>query len=309
MDTRMRPSALGFVAVFAALSAFAVPATAQDLTGTLKKVKDTGSISLGHRESSLPFSYYDDNQKVVGYAYELCDKLADAVQAELKMDKLERKLVAVTSANRIPLLTSGGIDLECGSTTNNLERQKEVSFTLTHYVTATRFVSKKANNYKSLDDLKGKTIVSTAGTSNIKLVTGLNTERNLGMTIIPAKDHADAFLMVETDRAAAFAMDDILIASLVAVSKTPDAYVISEEALSVEPYGSMLRKDDPAFKKVIDDAMLAMFKDGTIEKLYDKWFMNPIPPKNVTLNVPISAQFKKVIANPTDSGDPKDYAD
>jgi glutamate/aspartate transport system substrate-binding protein len=305
----MRPSALGFVAVFAALSAFAVPATAQDLTGTLKKVKDTGSISLGHRESSLPFSYYDDNQKVVGYAYELCDKLADAVQAELKMDKLERKLVAVTSANRIPLLTSGGIDLECGSTTNNLERQKEVSFTLTHYVTATRFVSKKANNYKSLDDLKGKTIVSTAGTSNIKLVTGLNTERNLGMTIIPAKDHADAFLMVETDRAAAFAMDDILIASLVAVSKTPDAYVISEEALSVEPYGSMLRKDDPAFKKVIDDAMLAMFKDGTIEKLYDKWFMNPIPPKNVTLNVPISAQFKKVIANPTDSGDPKDYAD
>jgi len=275
--------------------------------GTLKKIKDTGSITIGHRESSVPFSYYDDKQKVVGYAMDLCNKIVDAVKANLKLAKLEVKLQPVTSATRIPLIANGTIDLECGSTTNNLDRQKQVSFTITHFVTANRFVSKKSAKLKKVDDLKGKTIVSTSGTTNIKQITEINTEKNLGLTILPAKDHAEAFLMVETGRAAAFVMDDILLFSLVASSKAPKDYEISADALSVEPYGIMLRKDDPAFKKVVDDAMTAVYKGGEINKIYEKWFQKPIPPKAVNLNLPMGAAFKKVVAKPTDSGDPKVY--
>ncbi|MGC1590802.1 MAG: amino acid ABC transporter substrate-binding protein, partial [Pseudolabrys sp.] len=225
----------------------------------------------------------------------------------LKLSKLEVKLQPVTSATRIPLLANGTTDLECGSTTNNLERQKQVSFTITHFVTANRFVSKNSANLKKLEDLKGKTVVSTSGTTNIKQITELNTEKNLGLNILPAKDHAEAFLMVETGRAAAFVMDDILLYSLVAGSKAPKDYAISTDALSVEPYGIMLRKDDPTFKKVVDDAMIAIYKGGEINNIYDKWFLHAIPPKGVNLDVPMSAAFKRVIAKPTDSGDPKDY--
>jgi glutamate/aspartate transport system substrate-binding protein len=289
----------------AAIGLLSGTAVAQD--GTLKKIKDTGTITVGHRESSVPFSYYDDKQQVVGYAMDLCNRIVDAVKANLKLTKLEVKLQPVTSATRIPLLANGTTDLECGSTTNNLERQKQISFTITHFVTANRFVSKKSANLKKLEDLKGKTVVSTSGTTNIKQITELNTEKNLGLNILPAKDHAEAFLMVETGRAAAFVMDDILLYSLVAGSKAPKDYEISTDALSVEPYGIMLRKDDPAFKKVVDDAMTATYKSGDINKIYDRWFLNPIPPKSVNLEVPMSAAFKKVIAKPTDSGDPKDY--
>ena len=297
-----------FVApAIAAISFMAGPAVAQELTGTLKKIKDSGSITLGHRESSVPFSYYDDRQQVVGYAMDLCGRIVDAVKKELKVDKLDVKLNPVTSATRIPLMANGTIDLECGSTTNNLERQRQVSFTITHFVTANRFVSKKTANLKTVDDLKGKTVVSTSGTTNIKQATEINAQKNLGMNILTAKDHAEAFLMVETDRAAAFFMDDILLYSLVAGSKAPPDYTISPDALSVEPYGIMLRRDDPAFKKVVDGAMTALYKGGEINAIYDKWFLKPIPPKNINLNVPMSAAFKKVIANPTDSGDPAVY--
>jgi glutamate/aspartate transport system substrate-binding protein len=283
------------------------PAVGQELTGTLKKIKDTGTITLGHRESSPPFSYYDDNQKVIGYAMDLCYKIVDAVKKELKLDKLEVRLNPVTSATRIPLMANGTIDLECGSTTNNLDRLKQVSFTITHFVTANRFVSKKAANFKTVDDLKGKTVVSTSGTSNIKQITEINGQKKLGMTILTAKDHAEAFLMVETDRAVAFVMDDILLFSHVATSKTPGNYVISADPLSVEPYGIMLRRGDEAFKKVVDAAMIAIYKGGEINAIYDKWFLKPIPPKGITLNVPMGAAFKKVVATPTDSGDPAAY--
>src|SRR3989440_5063666 len=213
------------------------PALAQDLTGTLKKVKDTGTITLGHRESSLPFSYYDDKQQVVGYAMDLCARIVEGVKNNLKLAKLETKLNPVTSATRIPLMANGTIDLECGSTTNNLDRQKQVAFTITHFVTANRFVSKKASNLKSLNDLKGKTVVSTSGTTNIRQATELNGQKNLGMTILPAQEHTEAFLMVDTGRAVAFFMDDILLYSLVASSKNPSEWTISADALSVEPYG------------------------------------------------------------------------
>src|ERR1700692_4268285 len=185
----------------AAVSVLTAPASAQQLTGTLAKIKDTGTITLGHRESSVPFSYYDDNQKVIGYAMDLCYKIVDAVKSELKLDKLDVQLNPVTSATRIPLIANGTVDLECGSTTNNLEREKQVAFTITHFVTANRFVSKKSANLKTVDDLKGKTIVSTSGTTNIKQITEIGAQKHLDFNIIAAKDHAEAFLMVETDRA------------------------------------------------------------------------------------------------------------
>jgi glutamate/aspartate transport system substrate-binding protein len=288
-------------------TALVAPVAAQELTGTLKKIKDTGTITIGHRDSSIPFSYYDDNQKVVGYAVDLCMRIVDAVKAELKMPNLQVKLNPVTSATRIPLMANGTIDLECGSTTNNLEREKQVSFTITHFVTANRFVAKKSSGIKTLADLKGKTVVSTAGTTNIKWATAANTEKNLGMNIVAAKDHAEAFLMVDTGRAAAFFMDDILLYSLVANSKNPGDWIIGSEAYTVEPYGIMLRKDDPAFKKVVDAAMVRIYKSGDINGIYEKWFLKPVPPKGINLNVPMSAQLKKVVANPTDSGDPATY--
>ncbi len=287
---------------------FAGQANADELTGTLKNIKESGSITLGFRNSSIPFSYLDDSQKPVGFAMDICYRIVDAVKKELKLDKLEVKLNPVTSSTRIPLLANGTIDLECGSTTNNAERQKQVAFTNTHFLTASRFVSKKSTKINSIDDLKGKPVVSTAGTTNIKQLTEANAARGLGATIIPAKDHAEAFLMVETDRAVAFVMDDILLASLVAGSKDPAAYVISTDAFSKpEPYGIMLRRDDPAFKKVVDGATAALYQSGEGQKLYDKWFVQKIPPKGLNLNSPIGAELKHEFAHPSDSPDPASY--
>ena len=293
----------------AVAAAFCVgTASAEDLTGTLKSIKETGVITIGYRETSMPFSYLDDNQKPIGFAIDICYKVVDAVKKELKLDKLEVKLNPVTSSNRIPLMANGTIDIDCGSTTNNAERQKQVAFTNTHFLTASRFVSKKASNLAIIDDLKGKSVVSTAGTTNIKQLTEANATRNLGVTIIPAKDNAEAFLMVETDRAVAFVMDDVLLAGLVAASKDPAAYVISKDAFSrPEPYGIMLRKDDPAFKKIVDATTSAIYTSGEGQKLYDKWFMAIIPPKGLNLNTPISAELKAEFAKPSDSPDPDSY--
>jgi len=295
------------LATLFAAGAIAGAANAQQLTGTLQKIKDTGTITLGHRESSIPFSYYDDKQQVIGYAMDICYKVVDAIKAELKLKKIDIKLNPVTSATRIPLMANGTIDLECGSTTNNLERQKQVAFATTHFVTANRFVSRKSSKLKTVDDLKGKTVVSTSGTTNIKQATEVNAEKKLGMNIIAAKDHAESFLTVETGRAVAFFMDDILLYTLVANAKNPSEWVISADALSVEPYGIMMRRDDAPFKKVVNNAINGLYKSGEINKIYGKWFLKPVPPKGINYNVPMSAVFKKVVANPTDSGDPKDY--
>jgi glutamate/aspartate transport system substrate-binding protein len=295
--TRLMPAILAL--------AFAAAASAQE--GTLGKIRGSGAITLGHRDASIPFSYYDDRQQPVGYALDLCLKIVDAVKAELKLPKLEVKYQLVTSANRIPLMANGTIDLECGSTTNNLERQKQVAFTITHFVTANRWVARKSSKIASLADLKGKTVVSTAGTTNIKQITEINAAQKLGMNVISANGHPEAFQMVETGRAVAFVMDDILLYSLAAQSRRPADYEISSTALSVEPYGIMLRRDDPAFKKVVDAAMVRVYKSGEIRKIYGKWFLMPIPPRGLNLDVPMSDPFKKVIANPTDSGDPAAY--
>ena len=291
---------------FTACALCVAPAIAQD--GTLKKIKDNGFITIGHRDASIPFSYYDDKQQPIGFAMDLCAKIVDAVKANLKMPNLQVKYQLVTSANRIPLIANGTVDLECGSTTNNVERQKQVGFTITHFLTANRYVTKKSAGIKSVDDLKGKTIVSTSGTTNIKQATELNTAKNMGMNIIPANGHPEAFQMVETGRAVAFVMDDILLYTLVAQASNPSEYVISSDALSLpEPYGIMMHKDDAAFKKVADDAMTAVYKSGEINKIYAKWFTSPVPPKGINYNVPMSAQFKNLIANPTSSGDPTVY--
>jgi len=286
----------------------AAQANAEEPAGTLRKIKETGVITIGYRDSSIPFSYLDDNQKPIGFAIDICLKIVDAVKKELKLDKLAAEFNPVTSSTRIPLLANGTIDMECGSTTNNADRLKQVAFTNTHFLTATRFVSKKSSKLNSIEDLKGKSVASTSGTTNIKQLTEANAARNLGINIIPAKEHAESFLMVETDRAVAAVLDDILLASFVAGSKDPGAYVISTDAFSKpEPYGIMLRKDDPAFKKVADDATAAFYQSPEGQKLYDKWFMQKIPPKGLNLNVPIGAELRKAFVRPSDSPDPDSY--
>ena len=282
-------------------------APASALEGTLKKIKDSGAITIGHRDSSIPFSYYDDKQHPVGYALDICYKVVDAVKAKLNMPDLKVNLLPVTSATRIPLMANGTIDLECGSTTNNAERKKQVDFGMTYYVVKYRYVSKKSAHMDSIDDLKGKTVVSTAGTTDIKALNKLNTSRNFGMNILAAKDHAESFLMVETGRASAFLMDDILLSGLVANSKNPSEFHISSASLGLEPYSLMLRRDDPEFKKVVSDAMTKLYTSGEIMTIYKKWFESPIPPKGINLHTPPSDALKRVFAHPTDSPDPAVY--
>jgi glutamate/aspartate transport system substrate-binding protein len=271
-------------------------------------MKKTGTITLGVRDGSLPFSYLDDKQQYIGYSVDLCMKVVDALRIELGLPKLKVLMNPVTSANRIPLMANGTIDLECGSTTNNLERQQQVAFAPTMFVIGSRLLSRKSSNIKTLVDMRGKTLVATAGTSTLKQMTMLNREQNLGMTILVAKDHPESFLMLETGRAVAEANDDILLAAQLANSKDPSQFEISKEPMSVEPYGIMLRKSDPAFKKAVDAAVATVYTSGQINSIYHKWFLSPIPPKNINLNFPMPAQLKAVFAHPTDSGDPSAYA-
>ncbi|MES2743718.1 MAG: amino acid ABC transporter substrate-binding protein [Pseudomonadota bacterium] len=284
------------------------PAHAQEATGTLAKIKKNGVITLGVRDGSIPFSYLDDKQQYQGYSVDLCMKIVSALQKQLGLTELKVVMNPVTSANRIPLMANGTIDLECGSTTNNLERQQQVAFAPTMFVIGNRLLSKKASNINSVADLRGKTLVATAGTSTLKQMTILNKEQNLGINILVGKDHPESFLMMDTGRAAAEANDDILLASQVANAKNPADYVISKEALSVEPYGIMLRKDDPEFKKSVDAALVRLYQSGDLLPIYKKWFLSPIPPRGINMNFPMPPQLQAVIAKPTDSGDPAAYA-
>lgn len=282
-------------------------ATPAHADGRLEKIKSTGEIALGHRDTSIPFSYLDDKQQPIGYSIDICYGIVEALKKELDLDNINIKFVPVTSSTRIPLVANGTVDLNCGSSTNTIERQVQVSFAPTTFVTATRFAALKSSGLEKLEDFKGKTIVSTAGTSNIRWATSANESQNLGMNIIPTKDHAEAFLTVENGRALAFFMDDILLAGLVATSRNPDQWMISNDAYTIEPYAIMQPKNDPEFKKVVDEAIIAMMKDGTIEELYKKWFESPIPPTNVNLNWPMSEQLKRALADPSDSADPERY--
>ncbi len=282
------------------------PALAQ--TGTLDKIRETGTVTLGVRDSSVPFSYLDDQQRPVGYAIDICMKVVDAIKAELKLPGLKVVMSPVTSATRIPLIANGTIDLECGSTTNNAERQKQVAFSNTYFLTASKYVSKRTANLATIDDLKGKSVVSTSGTTNIKQLNEANAARSLGINIMTGKDHAESFLLVETGRAAAFVMDDVLLASLAASAKEPSAYSISTDAFSKpEPYAIMLRRDDPAFKAVVDRATSALFQSPEGPALYARWFTQPIPPRQLNLNLPMSDVLARAFKAPSDNPDPAHY--
>jgi len=292
----------------AAIAGAVFQASAQELTGTLAKIKRSGVITLGVRDGSIPFSFLDDKQQYRGYSVDLCMKVVDALKKQLGLPSLKVAMNPVTSANRIPLMANGTIDLECGSTTNNLERQKQVAFAPTMFVVSNRLLSKKSSGIRTLADMKGKTLVVTAGTTTLKQMTMLNKERALGMNIVVGKDHPESFLMLETGRAQAHANDDILLAAQVASAKAPGDYQISQEALSVEPYAIMLRRDDPAFKQALDAALKRLYQSDEFGRIYAKWFQSPIPPRGINLNFPMTPQLKAAIANPTDSGDPAAYA-
>jgi len=279
--------------------AAALPAQAQE-SATLKKIKDTGSITLGHRESSIPFSYYDDKQQVIGYSHELMLKVVDGIKAELKLAKIDTRLMPVTSANRITLIQNGTVDIECGSTTNNLERQKQVGFSTSIFVIGTRLMTKKDSGIKDFPDLAGKNVVTTAGTTSERLIRKMNEDKKMGMNVISAKDHGEAFLTLETGRAVAFMMDDALLYGEMAKARKPGDWIVTGTAQSKEAYGCMLRKDDPAFKKVVDAALTKALTSGEAEKIYTKWFMNPIPPKGLNLNMPLSDEMKAAFKAPND---------
>ena len=286
-------------AVLVASTFSAVPAMAQE-SATLKKIKDSGSITLGHRESSIPFSYYDDKQQVIGYSHELMLKVVDSIKAELKLAKLDTKLMPVTSANRITLVQNGTVDIECGSTTNNTERQKQVAFSTSIFVIGTKLMAKKDAGIKDYADLAGKNVVTTAGTTSERLIRKMNEEKAMKMNIISAKDHGESFLTLETGRAVAFMMDDALLYGEMAKAKKPGDWIVTGTAQSKEAYGCMLRKDDPGFKKVVDAALTKAMTSGDAEKIYNKWFMNPIPPKGLNLSMPLSDDMKALLKAPND---------
>ena len=284
------------------LSFLSEPVLAQELTGTLKKIKDTGTITIGHREASVPFSYLDDKQHPVGYAMDLCMKVVEAVKAELKMPNLQVNLQPVTSANRIPLMQNGTIDLECGSTTNSVERQKQVAFSPTYFVINVTAAVKKNSGIKSLADLNGKTISTTSGTTSVPLLKKYEKTAHIDVKEIYGKDHAESMQLLATDRSVAFVMDDILLAGQIANQPNPSDYVILQESLRTEPYGAMLRRDDPQFKALVDKAFANAFKSGEAEKMFVKWFQKPIPPRGVNMNFAMTPAIKEAFTNPNDKG-------
>ena len=277
---------------------FALGANAQDLTGTLKKIKDTGTITLGARESSGALAYTLGDGKYVGFHTEMSEKIAADLQKQLKMPKLDVKFQPVTSQNRIPLVQNGTVDLECGSTTNNAARQKDVAFAMTTYVEEGRIVVKANSPIKGIADLNGKTVATTTGTTSVQTLRKNKKAANMDFKEVFGKDHADSFLLLETGRADAFVMDGQILAGLVSKSKAPADYKILGEVLSVEPIACMMRKDDPAFQKAVDTSIQAMVKSGDLAKMYDKWFVQPIPPSNTKVGLPLSDATKQAWMSP-----------
>lgn len=275
-------------------------AKADTAIDTLQKVKNNGVIVVGHRESSVPFSYYDNQQKVVGYSQDYSNLIVDAIRKELNAPNLEVKLIPITSQNRIPLLQNGTFDFECGSTTNNLERQQQAAFSNTIFVVGTRLLTKKDSEVKDFKDLAGKAVVVTSGTTSEVLLNKLNEKDKMNMRIISAKDHGDSFRTLESGRAVAFMMDDALLAGERAKAKKPDEWSIVGTPQSEEAYGCMMRKNDPAFKALLDKTIAAAQTTGVAEKSFDRWFKNPIPPKNLNMNFALSDEMKALFKAPND---------
>ncbi|MGY4479387.1 amino acid ABC transporter substrate-binding protein [Bradyrhizobium sp. USDA 3364] len=295
-------------AVLFAFTLAAGPAAAEELSGTLQKIKETKKVTLGFQEASVPFSYLDDSQRPIGFALDICLKIVDAVKKELGLPDIVVDYLPVTSSNRIPLMVNGTIDLHCSATTNSADRQKQVTFTNTHFLSATRFAAKRSLGINAIDDLKGKSVTAVAGSVNLTQLIKVNTERKLGINVLPAKDQAEAFLMLETDRAQAYALDDVQLAVAIARSKEPSLYMISDEAFSkAEPFGVMLRREDAPFKALADRATAELYRSPEIEVMYRKWLEAPTPPKGINYNVPMSAALRNAFAHPSSSFDPDVY--
>ena len=292
----------------AAFAAFAAVGTAQAQTvDTLKKIKDSGTITLGVRESSGALAYTLGDGKYVGFHTEMATRIAADLQKQLGLAKLDIKMQPVTSQNRIPLVQNGTVDLECGSTTNNAARQKDVAFAMTTYVEEVRIAVKANSGINSIAQLVGKKVATTTGTTSVQTLRKHERGANVNFEEVFGKDHADSFLLLESGRADAFVMDGQILAGNISKSKNPADYKIVGEVLSVEPIACMLRKDDPAFKKAVDDSIKAQIKSGELAKLYDKWFMQPIPPSNTKVGLPLSDATKAAWANPNDKP-MEDYA-
>lgn len=276
------------------------PAFAAGESGTLKKIKESGAIVLGYRDSSIPFSYLGNDQKPIGYSWEIANAVVERVKKELNMPNLEVQTNLVTSQTRIPLVQNGTVDLECGSTTNNPERQKQIDFSIGYFEAATRLLTRKTSGIKDFSDLKGKNVVVTAGSTSERLLKTMNAEKQMSMNVISAKDIGESFLMLESGRSAAYMVDDVLLAGEMAKAKNPDEWVVTGKPQSFEIYGCMMRKGDAEFKKLVDDTIKGLFKSGEINKIYAKWFQRPIPPKGINMRFPMSPELKSLIAKPTD---------
>jgi len=286
--------------VVAAAALLAIGVAHAQATDTLKKIKDTSSVTMGVRESSGALAYTLGDGKYTGFHYDVCQHVLADIQKQLGVAKLDIKYQPVTSQNRIPLVQNGTVDLECGSTTNNATRQKDVAFAPTLYVEEVRIAVKANSGITSIANLTGKTVATTTGTTSVQLLRKHERANNVDIKELMGKDHSDSFLLLESGRADAFVMDGQILAGLIAKSKAPADYKIVGEVISVEPIGIMMRKDDPAFKKAVDDSVKAMVKSGEVAKLYDKWFMQPIPPTNTKVNLPASEATKAAWANPSD---------
>ena len=273
--------------------ALALPAHAQELTGTLKKIKDAGSVTLGYRESSLPFSYLNAAKRPIGYSIDLCLEIVEEVKDVLGIENLDVKYVAVNPENRIDMVASGKVDLECGSTTNNLERQKRVAFSPVIFVAGTKLLVRRPVTIRSYLDLKGKTVAVTAGTTNQAAIKALSDKQKLGMRFAVAKDHAQAFTLLEKGRADAFATDDVLLYGLVARSGRSREFQVVGEFLSYDPYGIMFRRDDPDFAGVVKDAFERLASSRELEQTYNKWFRLKLP-SGERLNLPMSQQLREI---------------
>lgn len=275
------------------------PALAQS-PSTLDKVKASGAITIAYREASLPFSYLGADAQPTGFGWDICGRIVEQVRRATGRSDLVVRTQAITAQNRIPLLTNGTVDIECGSTTNNAERNKQVAFSINYFYTGTRFLVKADSPVHSVTDLKGRKVVSTTGTSNLQVLRKLNADRGLGFDLISAKDHAESALLVQQGRADAFGMDDILLYGVRASAVNPAALAVVGETIQVEPYAIMLRKDDPAFKKLVDDTLKDLIRTGEFTQLYKKWFESPIPPKGINLNAPMSEELRANLRNLSD---------
>jgi len=282
-----------------------ITAGAQD-SPTLGKIKQSGTIVIGHRDIGIPFSYYDGAHQPIGYSIDICLKIVDGIKQELGVKSLDVRFKEVNASTRIPFVVNGTIDMECGSTSNSVARDRQVAFSLTTFIASPRFVTKKDAGLTTLESLRGKTMSAVAGTATLRTFSQLNSRSNIGLTIEPVKDHATAFEMLDTGEVDSYGAVDTSAFSMVAKSKHPDRYFVSQP-LAVDAFGIMFRKNDPGLKAIADRTIRAMFKSGEIERLYVKWFESPLPRLGFSLNMPMSKALKHAIASPSDSPNPADY--